>query len=245
MNHTFQYLWKKTFTFRGRHVLASLIPTFIYIFFMIILIAGLTFLSADQMTRLTYFVIGITAVVWLYHSAMLNYYEIFRKDSIIRMNYIPLYLRVLPTIVFQTVLYILFTILYSAILSLKTADFMLKLFSLGYYVILGMILIVPFTIFYIQLRQHIKSKHTDKALLVILLITTPVFYIGDNLPTILQNILTLNPFYYIIYGIELSAVNVSWSTNRIPTDLLFLSEMTLIYMALYAVYTKTNVYMKK
>ena len=122
---------------------------------------------------------------------------------------------------------------------------MLRIFSLGYYVLLGMILIIPFTIFYIELRQHFKYKYIDVLLFILLILLTPVFYISENLPSILENILVLNPFYYIVYGIELSAVKVSWSTNRIPNDILFLSEVTLIYMALYRLYTKSNIYMKK
>lgn len=245
MNDKISYLWRKTFTFKGRNVVKSLIPTFIYIFFGIILAVGLSFLSASQMTRITYVVIGLTAAVWLYSSTILNYYEINRKDSIIKMNYIPIYLRVIPTIIFQTVIYLLFTIIYSAILSIKTTEFMLRIFSLGYYVLLGMILIIPFTIFYIELRQHFKYKYIDVLLFILLILLTPVFYISENLPSILENILVLNPFYYIVYGIELSAVKVSWSTNRIPNDILFLSEVTLIYMALYRLYTKSNIYMKK
>src|SRR5699024_12606567 len=103
---------------------------------------------------------------------------------------------VIPTIVFQTVIYLLFTIIYSAILSIKTTEFMLRIFSLGYYVLLGMILIIPFTIFYIELRQHFKYKYINVLLFILLILLIPVFYIIENLRSILKYIVDLIQFYY-------------------------------------------------
>lgn len=241
MNQKSRFLIRETFNLSGRNIKKVFLPTIIYAILSLILFALSFILNDQEMIRITYTAVGLITVCWMYSSSILNQYEIFKKDSVIKVNYIPMYYRILPAIFFQTVLYILFVILYSAILSLKTEAFMFHILSLTYYILLGIILIIPFTILYIQISRYINTKRANIIVLFVLLLVTPVFYSSENLPNILEHILLLNPFYYIIESIELSSVGVPWSINRLPQDILFIAEMLLIYLWIIVGYRKLKV----
>lgn len=241
MNQKSRFLIRETFNLSGRNIKKVFLPTIIYAILSLILFTLSFILNDQEMIRITYTAVGLITVCWMYSSSILNQYEIFKKDSVIKVNYIPMYYRILPTIFFQTVLYILFVILYSAILSLKTEAFMLHILSLTYYILLGIILIIPFTILYIQISRYINTKRANIIVLFVLLLVTPVFYSSESLPNILEHILLLNPFYYIIESIELSSVGVPWSINRLPQDILFIAEMLLIYLWIIVGYRKLKV----
>ncbi|CAD2080107.1 hypothetical protein GCM10007358_15570 [Phocicoccus schoeneichii] len=241
MNQKSRFLIRESFNLSGRNFKKVLLPTAIYTLIGIVLFILSSFMDDTEMVRITYTAVGVITVCWLYSSTILNQYEIFKKDSVIKVNYIPMYYRVLPTIFFQSILFILFVIIYSAIVSLKTEEFLLHLLTLIYYTILGIILIIPFTILYIQVSRYTNTRLANIIVLVVLLLVTPVFYVGASLPSIVQNILLLNPFYYVIESIEMSSVGIPWSSNRLLQDVLFISEMLLIYLWIMVGYKKLKV----
>ncbi|CAD2079492.1 hypothetical protein [Phocicoccus pinnipedialis] len=241
MNQKSRFLIRESFGVSGRNIRKVLLPTALYTAVGVILFILSTFLEDNDMVRITYTAVGLITVCWLYSSTILNQYALFKKDSVIKVNYIPMYFRVLPTIFYQTVLFMLFVILYSALVSLKTGEFMLHTLSLFYYLVIGIVLIIPFIILYIQVSRFTNTKIANLIVLVVLLLVTPVFYVGDNLPNTLENILLLNPFYYVIESIQLSSVGIPWSLNRLPQDVLFISEMLLVYLWIMVGYKKLKV----
>src|SRR5699024_3738027 len=176
MNQKSRFLIRESFNLSGRNFKKVLLPTAIYTLIGIVLFILSSFMDDTEMVRITYTAVGVITVCWLYSSTILNQYEIFKKDSFIKVNYIPMYYRVLPTIFFQSILFILFVIIYSAIVSLKTEEFLLQLLTLIYYTILGIILIIPFTILYIQVSRYTNTRLANIIVLVVLLLVTPVFY---------------------------------------------------------------------
>ena len=62
--------------------------------------------------------------------------------------------------------------------------------------------------------------------------------------TVLSSVLELNPFYYVVYSIQLNTIGNHWDVNRLPNDILFFSQVAIIYLWMFSFYDrmKYNIY---
>lgn len=70
------------------------------------------------------------------------------------------------------------------------------------------------------------------------MLAVPVLYLPEQLPSGLESLLSLNPFYYVVNGLQANAVNIAWNINRLPHDVLFFAQMALLYMWIFKLYDK-------
>src|SRR5699024_12390164 len=113
------------------------------------------------MVRVLYSAVGFTAAVWIFSMVILNKNEAYVKDSILKVNYIPLYLRILPTMIYQTIMFMIFITMYSAFTALFVDNWMMNIFSLLYYILLGVCHVINFTLLFIYLSMHIRIKQIN------------------------------------------------------------------------------------
>src|SRR5699024_9401218 len=73
---------------------------------------------------------------------------------------------------------------------------------------------------------------------VILILLVSVVYLLVPLPTALNNLLILIPFYYVIDGLHTNAIDIAWSVNRLTHDVLFFAQMALLYLWIFKLYDK-------
>ena len=73
---------------------------------------------------------------------------------------------------------------------------------------------------------------------VILVLVVPVVYLPEQLPTALNNLLSLNPFYYVVNGLQTNSIDIAWGINRLPHDVLFFAQMALLYLWIFKLYDK-------
>ncbi|GAB3059841.1 ABC transporter permease [Salinicoccus sesuvii] len=237
MNYKLKYLFRHFFKQTGYFSRHNLTPLLIYTIGLIFLVLSMSTMEESGVIGYLYTLTGVMATVWLFSMVVLNRNSTFYKDSVLKVNYIPLYVRILPTTIFQTFIFLVFTVLYSAFTTLIVQDWLINIFILLYYVLLGVVLIIPFTLLYLSVE--VRRIHTVNTLVfVVLVITVPIIYLPENIEPWLQNLLSLNPFYYVINGLQSNAVHIGWNINRLPYDILFFSQVILLYLWMFEYYSK-------
>lgn len=243
MNRDLNYVFKKTTDNLLHSEIKSLYPLFVYAFGILVILASSVIFDSNTALIILFKLIGLITCVWLFSIVVLNRYIISKKGTILKVHYVSIFSRMLPMVLYQTINYILFVVLYVAITALFIDNFYIGTFTMLYYTILGMVLIIPFTLFYIAVNlKHVNI--INMIVFVALVLTVPILYFPQQLPTLVSNILSLNPFYYIIYSIQLNTLGNHWNINRIPSDILFFSQIAIIYLWMFSFYSrmKYNIY---
>lgn len=241
MNYRLKYLLRRVFRQADRFTLLNLTPMFIYIIGLALLMTGLITLDDKMMVRILYSMIGLMAAVWIFSMVILNKNEAYVKDTILKVNYIPLYLRILPTMIYQTILFIIFTVLYGAVTALFIDDWMMNIYSLFYYVILGVILVIPFTMLFLGVSMHTNTSKINPILFIVVILIVPIFYLPEQLPSVVESLFSLNPFYYVINGLQNNSVHEAWSVNRLPYDILYVTQVAILYLWMFEGYNKMKI----
>lgn len=237
MNYKMKYLFRHFFKQTSYFSTHNLTPLLIYTIGLVFLLVAMALMDAGEVLEYLYVLVGLAAAVWLFSMTVLNKNTAFYKDSVLKVNYIPLYMRILPTIVFQTFIFLMFVVLYSALAALVMDDWLIGIFTLLYYLLLGVLLIIPFTLVYLSVQID-RIGSVNIIVFIILVVSVPILYLPENIPSWLQHLLSLNPFYYVINGLQSNAVHISWSVNRLPHDVLFFAQVIFLYMWVFEYYSK-------
>lgn len=237
MNYKVRYLWRQFLDQTGYFSKHNLTPLLMYGIGLIFLLVSMTVMGPQEIVQYLYTVVGLMAAVWLFSMVVLNRNASFYKDSVVKVNYVPLYFRMLPTIIFQTFLFVMFTVLYSAFISLVVDNWLINFFSLLYYTILGVILIVPFILLFLTVETP-NLRKINVLVFILLVLVVPVLYLPESIPAVIENILSLNPFYYVINSLQANAVQLSWNINRLPHDILFFAQVIFLYLWMLEFYSK-------
>lgn len=237
MNYKVRYLWRQFLDQTGYFSKHNLTPLLLYGIGLVFLLLAMTFLGPEEIVRYLYTIIGLMAAVWLFSMVVLNRNTSFYKDSVVKVNYVPLYFRMLPTIIFQTFIFLMFTVLYSSFTALVVDNWLINMFSLMYYTILGVILIIPFILLFLSVETPNLSK-VNVIVFIVLVLVVPVLYLPESIPDIIENILSLNPFYYVINSLQANAVQMAWNINRLPHDILFFAQIIFLYLWMLEFYSK-------
>ena len=241
MDYRFKYLLRRVFRQADRFTLYNLSPLLIYIVGLLVLIIGFLSLEEPTMIRLLYSLTGFMATVWIFSMVILNKNDAYVKDSILKVNYIPLYLRILPAMIYQTIIFIIFLTLYSAVTGLFVDDWLLNIYTFIYYISLGLILTIPFTMLFLGVSMRLNTNKINILLFLIVLIVVPIFYLPEQLPGWLLNLLSLNPFYYVINGIQNNTISQAWSLNRLQYDVLYFTQVFILYLWMFEAYNKMKI----
>lgn len=237
MNYKTRYLWRQFFNQTGHFSTHNLTPLLIYAIGLVFLFIGMSLLEPEAAVQYLYSIVGLVSAVWLYSMVVLNRNSAFYKDSVVKINYVPVYMRIIPTILFQTFIFIMFIVLYSSFTALIINDWMVDIFTLLYYTILGVILIVPFIIIFLTVESP-NLRIINVLVFTVLILLVPILYTPESLPDVLEGILNLNPFYYLINGLQTNAVQLAWDINRLPHDILFFAQVLFLYIWIFEYYSK-------
>ncbi|KKK34217.1 hypothetical protein WN59_08030 [Salinicoccus sediminis] len=237
MNYKVRYLWRQFLDQTGYFSKHNLTPLLFYAIGLVFLLVAMTFMGPEGIIRYLYTVVGLMGAVWLFSMVVLNRNATFYKDSVVKVSYVPLYFRMLPTVIFQTFIFVMFTVLYSAFTALVVDDWLIDIFSLLYYTVLGVILIIPFILLFLTVETPNLGK-VNVAVFTVLVLVVPVLYLPESIPDVFENILSLNPFYYVVNGLQSNAVQLAWNIDRLPHDILFFSQAAFLYLWMLGFYSK-------
>lgn len=214
----------------------NLTPLMMYAICAVFLLAGVLTLSEADAIRYLYLVIGLMSTVWLFSMVVLNRNVVFLKDSIVKVRYVSIFYRIMPVILFQTFIFSLFMVINVAIVALAVDDWMINIFTMLYYIILGLLLIIPFILLYLMTEN--PNYRFNVGVFVVLVLVVPIIYLPEQLPAAMENLLSLNPFYYVVNGLQTNSVNIAWNLNRLPHDVLFFAQIALLYLWMFKLYDK-------
>ena len=243
MNRDISYVLKKTTDNLLHSEIKSVYPLIVYAIGLLVMLVVNVVFDTNTVLVILLKVIGVITCVWLFSIVVLNRYIISQKGTILKVHYVSIFSRMLPMVLYQTIIYILFVVLYVAITALFIDNFYIGTFTMIYYTLLGMILIIPFTLFYIAV--NLKNVNiVNIVVFVLLILSVPILYFPHQLPTVLSSVLELNPFYYVVYSIQLNTIGNHWDINRLPNDILFFSQLAIIYLWMFSFYErmKYNIY---
>lgn len=237
------YVLKKTTDNLLHSEIKNVYPLIVYALGIIVILISNVVFDTNTVLIILLKVIGFITCVWLFSIVVLNRYIINKKGTILKVHYVSIFSRMMPMILYQTIFYVLFVVLYVAITALFIDNFYIGTFTMIYYTLLGMLLIIPFTLFYIAV--NLKNVNVvNIVVFVLLVLSVPILYFPHQLPSLLSNVLQLNPFYYVIYSIQLNTIGNHWDINRLPNDILFFSQLAIIYLWMFTFYErmKYNIY---
>lgn len=242
MNFNMKYLIKHFYYQMSHFKMHNLTPLLLYLISLLFLSIGLFTLNDSDSMRYLYIVIGLNTVVWLFSMVVLNRNTAFYKDSIVKVNYMPIFYRMMPAVLFQTFVFVLMLSITVSTASLVIGFWQMNIFSLLYYVVVGVLLIIPFTLLYLIFGN--PNDRVNMAVFAVLIISVPIIYLPENLPNLFNDILSLNPFYYVVNGLQLNTAGISWNVNRLPHDVLFFTQIAVIYLWIFKFYEKMkfNIY---
>lgn len=143
--------------------------------------------------------------------------------------------------IYQTIMFMIFVTMYSAFTALFVDNWMMNIYSLLYYIMLGVILVIPFTMLFLGVSMHVNTNKINPVLFVIVLLIVPVFYLPEQLPSVIENIFSLNPFYYVINGLQNNAIHQAWTVNRLPFDVLYVTQVAILYLWMFEAYSKMKI----
>lgn len=236
MKQKINYLIREFFHQVEEYKTHNLTPLLMYAICAVFLLIGALTLPQSENIRYLYLVIGLMATIWLFSMVVLNRNIVFIKDSIVKISYVSVFYRIMPVILFQTFIFVLFMAVNAAIVSLSLNDWMINLFTMMYYIVLGVLLIIPFILFYLIVNS--PNYKFNVLVFIVLVLAVPVIYLPEQLPPGLESLLSLNPFYYVVNGLQANAVDIAWNINRLPHDVLFFAQMGLLYLWIFKLYDK-------
>ncbi|WP_250130190.1 hypothetical protein [Jeotgalicoccus sp. WY2] len=81
---------------------------------------------------------------------------------------------------------------------------------------------------FLGVSLHINTSKINPLLFVIVILIVPVFYLPEQLPNAVESIFSLNPFYYVINGLQNNSIHQAWSVNRLPYDVLYITQVAIL-----------------
>lgn len=106
-----------------------------------------------------------------------------------------------------------------------------NLLCILYFVLMTIILLMPICTI-VALSGHLTRniKWLIVLLLLVILVTSPILWVPGNLPDLLMNILKLNPFNFVINGVQESTVFGTNAFFNLPSQIIFIFELVIIYI---------------
>src|SRR5690625_3790973 len=98
MKQNLNYLIKHFFYQFQNFKFHNLTPLLMYFICALFLVIGGLTLTNVEAVRYLYLVIGLMTTVWLFSMVVLNWNMVFTKDSIVKIRYISIFYRIMPTI---------------------------------------------------------------------------------------------------------------------------------------------------
>ncbi|QLK86370.1 teichoic acid translocation permease [Staphylococcus sp. 17KM0847] len=170
------------------------------------------------------------AVIWI---AIYSSYRFFPRDYYVTRHFDSSpFLRVVLSGTLYSIILLLLVIL---MLFFKSVNTDATMVGILFYIIMSLFFIV--TLSFLLGLIYILYPKLDVLFLTIsgvLLIATPIFYIPENTESVIAHIFMLNPFYYLVNGMQQSVIIGYGALNHIGYHLYFLCFMGLMIVFSFA-----------
>lgn len=206
------------------------------------LVIGIGIRGGGEIAGTPYIVWLLTGIIpWFFISRSITQgsNSVFKKVSLVSKMKFPV--SVLPTITILSGLFIFVVMLaiLFIILLLNNVTFDMHLIQLPYYIISMCVFLFAITLLFSTISVIVRDF---QALLQqgirVLFYLSPILWDPSTFPSIFQNILKLNPIYYLVSGFRSSVLGFGWFFHDLTYTIYFWSFTLLILLIGSAIHLK-------
>lgn len=203
----------------------------------LIIIAG-TFLILNLTESLpiekyskVWFLSGYLVFFWITCSVYFSMKMLESRGFMLNITNTPTYVLTTVQIVNFFILFLISLLILMIISKSNAVELDTNIFSIIYFIMMTFLLLVPICAILALMSHLVKNmKIVITILFILIFISVPILWVPSDLPDIIVNILKLNPFYFIVNGLQESVVLGTNAVMNLPSQMIFFFELILIYM---------------
>ncbi|WP_414048660.1 hypothetical protein [Macrococcus animalis] len=181
---------------------------------------------------------GYLVFFWIACSVYFSMKMLQSRGFMLNITNTPTYVLTTVQIINFFFLFILSLLMLLLIAKSNKIELDTSLLSVLYFSMMTFILLMPICTILALMSHLIKNmRWIIMVILVIIFLSVPILWIPSELPELAVNILKLNPFYFIVNGIQESIVLGTMPFLNLPSQMIFIFELILIYMWFSYLYT--------
>ncbi|WP_414050513.1 hypothetical protein [Macrococcus animalis] len=181
---------------------------------------------------------GYLVFFWIACSVYFSMKMLQSRGFMLNITNTPTYVLTTVQIINFFFLFILSLLMLLLIAKSNKIELDTSLLSVLYFSLMTFILLMPICTILALMSHLIKNmRWIIMVILVIIFLSVPILWIPSELPELAVNILKLNPFYFIVNGIQESIVLGTMPFLNLPSQMIFIFELILIYMWFSYLYT--------
>ncbi|MCE4957521.1 hypothetical protein [Macrococcoides caseolyticum] len=174
---------------------------------------------------------GYLVFFWIACSVYFSMKMLQARGFMLNITNTPTYVLTTVQIINFFILFILSLLMLVMIAKANQVEIDFSLLSVLYFSLMTFLLLLPIcTVLALLSHLMVNSRIIIMLLFVLIFISVPILWIPSDLPSLALNILNLNPFYFVVNGIQESVVLGTNSFLNIPTQMIFLFELFLFYI---------------
>ncbi|UBH08189.1 hypothetical protein [Macrococcus armenti] len=153
------------------------------------------------------------------------------RGYVLNITNMPSYVLITVQIVNFVLIFLISYIILLLIALSNKIEITTNIFCILFFVIMAIILLMPICTIIALMGYLTKNvQWIIGVLLAVILVTTPVLWVPGNLPDLLMNILKLNPFNFIINGVQESTLFGANAFLNLPSQVIFIFEIVIVYI---------------
>lgn len=174
---------------------------------------------------------GYLVFFWIACAAYFSMKMLQSRGFMLNITNTPTYVLTTVQIINFYILFIISLIMLLIIAISNKVEIDTSIVSIIYFSLMTFLLLMPICTL-LALMSHLfdNMRWIIMVILFLILISVPILWIPSDLPELLINILKLNPFYFIVNGIQESVVLGSTPLLNLPAQMIFIFELILIYI---------------
>ncbi|WJP97425.1 ABC transporter permease [Macrococcus bovicus] len=209
------------------------------VIFLSVFLMNLSAPTETDKSRLLFQLSGYLLFFWIAGALYFSSSILSRRGFILNITSLPLYVLINVQII-NFLLQFLMSFVFLLVIALSNHIHMAaSILGVFYFLVLTYLLLVPVGLTLSLLEYYSRNmKRMSIIILAILMLSVPILWVPTQLPALAVQLLSVNPFYFLVNGFQSSVVLGQVAFYNIPLHLLFMCELALMYIWTFYCYKK-------
>ncbi|MCU7557767.1 hypothetical protein [Macrococcus capreoli] len=187
-------------------------------------------LPIDKLSKL-WSLAGYLVFFWIACSVYFSMRMLQSRGFMLNITNTPTYVLTNVQIINFFILFMLSLLMLFILAATNHVEFDISFLSVLYFSLATIVLLMPICTL-LSLMSHLiyNIRRVIMIILGVIFISVPILWVPSDLPVLFVNILKLNPFYFVVNGIQESVVLGTTPFLNLPTQMIFIFELMLIYL---------------
>ncbi|MGK0555136.1 hypothetical protein ROU88_08585 [Macrococcus capreoli] len=187
-------------------------------------------LPIDKLSKL-WSLAGYLVFFWIACSVYFSMRMLQSRGFMLNITNTPTYVLTNVQIINFFILFMLSLLMLFILAATNHVEFDISFLSVLYFSLATIVLLMPICTL-LSLMSHLiyNIRRVIMIILGVIFISVPILWVPSDLPVLFVNILKLNPFYFVVNGIQESVVLGTTPFFNLPTQMIFIFELMLIYL---------------